>query len=86
MTDMAGNALVDGDGDPDPPFFDLVCQKEQVQPRAQPWKAHWSPENHAEKSGHTRYLSDEDGAALIDGGSGRGFEGLGDGDIFDLCG
>ena len=81
MTDVDGTALVDGNFDPpdfDPPMFD-VCQKEQTKPRAQPWKAHWSPEEHAVNRGHLQYLCDKDGAALVDGLPGH------DGAFSDLC-
>ena len=59
-------------------MFD-VCQKEQTKPRAQPWKAHWSPEEHAVNRGHLQYLCDKDGAALVDGLPGH------DGAFSDLC-
>ena len=71
MTDTTGAALVDGCGAPvelgGVGFFGLCCQKEQAKSRAQPWKANWSPEKHAVDGGHPQYLSDENGAALVDG-------------------
>ena len=85
LSNEDGAALVDGLSNPgDGCFFDLCCQKEQAEPRAQPWKAHWSAEKHAVDAGRFQYLSDENGAALVDGGSG-GHIGDGDGYFFDLC-
>ena len=86
MTDVAGTALVDGDGGFQDGFFKLCYQKEQTEPRAQPWKAHWSGEQQAvDGAQHFHYPSDKDGAALVDGaGSGPGL-GDGDGYFFDLC-
>ena len=36
-------------------------------PRAQPWKAHWSPANDASEKAGQKYMVDDAGALLIDG-------------------
>lgn len=83
MTDVAGTALVDGDGGFQDGFFKLCYQKEQTEPRAQPWKAHWSGEQQAvDGAQHFHYPSDKDGAALVDGFSDPGHGG---GYFSDLC-
>ncbi|KAL8791343.1 MAG: hypothetical protein Q9195_005962 [Heterodermia aff. obscurata] len=86
MTDAAGTALVDGDCQG--LMFDFCSQKEHTKPRAQPWKAHRSAEKQSVDGGHIQYLHDEDGAALVDGGSHGGYPGgggPGDNGFFDLC-
>ena len=70
--DESGSLLVDGATVPPvepPPMMarELArSSKKDDAPKAQPWKAHWSPTPSESKSG-TQYSADESGSLLIDG-------------------
>ena len=72
LVDEAGALLVDGShncgGGPHDLFAELACsRKEAGAPRAQPWKAHWSPANDSSETTGHKYLVDDTGALLVDG-------------------
>lgn len=77
MKDNTGSLLIDGFCS-NPPFSELACaRKENKAPKAQPWKAHWSPIDMKSGSTNQNYMVDSTGSLLIDGagpgaGSGSG--------------
>ena len=64
-------------------FSELACtRKETEAPKAQPWKAHWSPVDMKSASANQNYMVDDNDSLLIDGaGSGPG-SGPGPGHLF----
>ena len=67
MVDHAGSLLIDGccSG----AFYsELACaSKESGAPKAQPWKAHWTPVDLQSASSNQNYMVDHTGSLLIDG-------------------
>ena len=67
MVDDTDSLLIDGfcTGGP---LSELVCaRKETEAPKAQPWKAHWSPVDMESASANQNYMVDDTNSLLIDG-------------------
>ena len=67
MVDDTDSLLIDGCSDGGA-LSELVCaRKETEAPKAQPWKAHWSPVDTKSASANQNYMVDDNDSLLIDG-------------------
>lgn len=67
MVDDTDSLLIDGCSD-NGLLSELACaRKETEAPKAQPWKAHWSPVDMKSASANQNYMVDDTDSLLIDG-------------------
>ena len=77
MVDDTDSLLIDGVCEGGLPFELACARKETGAPKAQPWKAHWSPVDMKSASANQNYMVDDTDSLLIDGaGSGHLFSEL----------